>query len=246
MSQEAAVRSRERLSPSDLVDKDQSSTPKLFSNVSAFVADHTNQPKDKDKRDFSIKQLRSKNKLRDQRPNLKSYGTHNLKGQRQVITTEGNDSKIGQEFKFQSITLTVFSARGFAIASSNSADAVRVPIHESMEQGESKESMLNGVSELKPTGPLNSTIHDKTDYIEKMEAIMASASLNVSKAILKRIDPKLRPPKQVSGEIPNMGKGPSRDSIMQEAGTDTKFHITAKMDIEGMQMKEGGESLDSE
>lgn len=93
---------------------------------------------------------------------------------------------------------------------------------------------------------MNSTIHDKTDYIEQMEGKVASASLNVSKAILKRIDPKLRPSKQVSGEIPNMGEGSRRESIMQEAGTDTKFHTTAEMEIEGREMKEGGESLDSE
>lgn len=32
---------------------------------------------------------------------------------------------------------------------------------------------------------------------------------------------------------------------MQEAGTEAKFHTTAEVDIEGMQMEEGGESFDS-
>lgn len=74
---------------------------------------------------------------------------------------------------------------------------------------------------------------------------MASAFLKVSKAILKRIDPKLRPPKKVRERIPSVEKGSRRDSIMQEAGTEAKFHTTAEVDIEGMQMEEGGESLDS-
>lgn len=138
-----------------------------------------------------------------------------------------------------------FSVGGHASDSSNPADDVGVPIQEILEQGESKEDTLNEVSELKPTGPWNSTVCDKADYIEKMEAIVALASLNVSKATLKRIDPKLRPPKQVSREIPNMGEGLRRDSIMQDTGANTKFHTTAEMDLEGMQMIEGGKSLDS-
>lgn len=229
-----------RPSSSDPVDKDESSTLKLFSNASAFVADRTSQSKEKDKRDLSTKQLRSKNKPRDHRPNLKSHGTQGLKEQRQVITTEGNDPTIRQEFQFQLATPIVFSAGGCASASSNQADDARVPIRESIVQGESI-----GVSELNPTGTLSATIRDKAEYIEKMEDIVASAFLKVSKAILKRIDPKLRPPKKVSERIPSMEKGSRRDSIMQEAGTEANFHTTAEVDIEGMQMEEGGESLDS-
>ena len=43
-----------------------------------------------------------------------------------MITAKGNDSNIGQEFKFQSTTSIVFSAGGYAIASSNLADDARV------------------------------------------------------------------------------------------------------------------------
>nr|POE64125.1 putative ribonuclease h protein [Quercus suber]POF10141.1 putative ribonuclease h protein [Quercus suber] len=73
-----------------------------------------------------------------------------------------------------------------------------------------------------------------------MEALVATASLNVSKAELKHINPKLRPPKE-GNRVHSSPKEAHREELMaQDVDLNDPRHENDEVDNEGMQIEDGG------
>ncbi|KAK9983647.1 hypothetical protein SO802_033172 [Lithocarpus litseifolius] len=79
-----------------------------------------------------------------------------------------------------------------------------------------------------------------------MEARIATASLNVSTVVLKRIDPKLKPSKKITEASTSPNVDLREDTMIQEDMPDDSAQGKFEVDSDGMQIEDGGEPFVSD
>lgn len=71
--------------------------------------------------------------------------------------------------------------------------------------------------------------------------LIATVALNVLTAVLKHIDPKLRPPKKGSEAISSPNANQEEDTMIQEKIPNDLAQENYEVDTDGMQIEGGGE-----
>ena len=94
--------------------------------------------------------------------------------------------------------------------------------------------------------PLRESTNEKSVTKGNLGDIIAATSLNVSKAMLKWIDPKIRLSKKGREEGPSPNPKQNEDQMVQEVEADPSSQVYQDVLANSMQVEEAGESPASE
>lgn len=112
---------------------------------------------------------------------------------------------------------------------------VGIPTCESDGQGEIMDDMIRGDLEVLLTKtPLRDISNDQSIPKDNMEARIATASLNVSTVVLKRINLKLKPPKKITEASTSPNTNHGEDTMIQEDMLDDFAQGKPEVDSDGM------------
>lgn len=223
-----------RLDPSGPKDQRALQNTSLFSAPSASVANRTNQAKVNDKTKVPTIQLTPKHLYRYSQAQQKVRGAIGLKSYRQKHSFEGKAEAHVPVFNLKLNEPIVFSAGSSMKPISDTSSDMATLVHVSDAQGVESSGVIK-------EDPLSDISNDQIILEGAMEDRVAVATHNVSTVILKRIDPKLRPPK-MNAEAKTSPRTFQGEDIMIQANLSKELTQGAlEMDPDGMQMEDGGE-----
>ncbi|KAL0017110.1 hypothetical protein SO802_004179 [Lithocarpus litseifolius] len=223
-----------RLDPLGPKDQRDLQTTSLFSDPSTFVINRTNQAEVKDKTKVSTTQLTPRSHYRYSQSQQKARGAAGLKEFRQKQSLEGKAAAPDTVFNFKTSKPIVFSAGSSMKPNCDISSDMDTPTRGSDDQGES----LSGIIRK---DPLRGFSNDQSTPGGDMEDRIVATTHNVSAMVLKRIDPKLRPPKKKAEASTSPRAIQGEDIMIQKNLADDFAQEKLKKDSDGMQIEDGGE-----